>query len=47
MQLGGDRSWTANALALLAGVGPFRLAYFEALLRIADFRASQMEAAHD
>lgn len=47
MQLGGDRSWTANALALLSTLGPFRLAYLEALLRIADMRASQKEAAHD
>lgn len=47
MQLGGARSWTGNALALLAAFGPFRLAYLESLLRIADMRASQKEAAHD
>ena len=47
MQLGGERSWTANALELLSNLGPFRLAYLESLLRIADIRASQKEAAHD
>ncbi len=44
MQLGGDSSWTAHALKLLADVGPFKLAYLEALLRAADVRASQKEA---
>lgn len=44
MRLGGERSWTANALKLLARLGPFKLAYLEALLRVADVRASQMEA---
>jgi CRISPR-associated endonuclease/helicase Cas3 len=43
MRLGGERSWTANALQLLARLGPFRLAYLEALLRAADVRASQKE----
>lgn len=44
MRLGGERSWTANALKLLASLGPFKLAYLEALLRAADVRASQKEA---
>ncbi len=44
MQLGGEGSWTANALKLLASLGPFRLAYLEAILRIADRRASADEA---
>lgn len=44
MQLGGERSWTAHALELLADVGPFRLACFESLLRVADMRASKQEA---
>jgi CRISPR-associated endonuclease/helicase Cas3 len=44
MQLGGDASWTAHALKLLADLGPFQLAYLETLLRAADVRASQEEA---
>jgi CRISPR-associated endonuclease/helicase Cas3 len=44
MRLGGERSWTANALKLLARLGPFQLAYLETLLRAADVRASQKEA---
>lgn len=44
MQLGGDGSWTARALHLLAVLGPFKLAYLEAILRAADVRASQEEA---
>lgn len=44
MQLGGDTSWTARALKLLADLGPFKLAYLEALLRAADARASRKEA---
>lgn len=42
MQLGGDDSWTANVLKFLSDnqLGPFRLAYLEALLRAADCRAS-------
>jgi CRISPR-associated endonuclease/helicase Cas3 len=44
MRLGGDRSWTANALKLLGELGPFKLAYLEALLRAADVRASKKEA---
>jgi CRISPR-associated endonuclease/helicase Cas3 len=47
MQLGGERSWTAKALKLLAELGPFRLAYLEALLRIADVRASRKEASNE
>jgi len=46
MHLGGERSWTAAALRLLAEFGPFRLAYLEALLRAADARASRREANH-
>jgi CRISPR-associated endonuclease/helicase Cas3 len=46
MQLGGARSWTANALKLLADLGPFKLAYLEAILRAADLRASQKETQH-
>ncbi len=46
MQLGGDGSWTARALKLLADLGPFKLAYLEALLRAADVRASRKEANH-
>ncbi len=44
MQLGGEGSWTGPALKLLAELGPFKLAYLEALLRAADVRASQKEA---
>lgn len=43
MRLGGDISWTAAALALREILGPFRLAYLEALLRAADLWASQQE----
>jgi CRISPR-associated endonuclease/helicase Cas3 len=46
MRLGGDESWTARALALLTELGPFKLAYLEAVLRAADVRASQKEAGH-
>jgi CRISPR-associated endonuclease/helicase Cas3 len=42
MQLGGD-SWTGRALKLLDELGPFRLAYLEALLRAADQRVSNAE----
>lgn len=39
---GGDRSWVESACALRDDprLGPFRLAYLEALVRIADWRAS-------
>jgi CRISPR-associated endonuclease/helicase Cas3 len=46
MRLGGERSWTANTLKLLADLGPFKLAYLEALVRAADLRASKKEADH-
>lgn len=36
-------SWTARTRGLLAALGPFRLAYLEALVRIADWRASRQE----
>jgi CRISPR-associated endonuclease/helicase Cas3 len=41
MQLGGEDSWTARALAFRDEIGPFRLAYLETLLRAADIRASR------
>jgi CRISPR-associated endonuclease/helicase Cas3 len=44
MRLGGENSWTAQALDLLQSLGPFRLACLEAMLRIADRRASAAEA---
>jgi CRISPR-associated endonuclease/helicase Cas3 len=39
-QLGGDRSWTRTVLGLRDKYGPFTLAYLEALVRVADWRAS-------
>jgi CRISPR-associated endonuclease/helicase Cas3 len=36
-------SWTARTQALLAEYGPFRLAWLEALVRIADWRATRQE----
>jgi len=36
-------SWTERTRALLAAIGPFRLAFAEALVRIADWRASADE----
>jgi CRISPR-associated endonuclease/helicase Cas3 len=39
-RLGGDRSWTRTVLALRDRYGPFVLAYLEAVVRIADWRAS-------
>ena len=38
------RSWRDRMQSLLEHIGPFRLAYFEALLRAADWRASAKEA---
>ena len=38
-------SWTARTQALLAKHGPFRLAWLEALVRIADWRATAQEQA--
>ena len=50
MELGEDAqcgaSWTERTRGLLAAHGPFRLAYLEALLRIADWRASATEEAN-
>lgn len=42
---GGQPSWTQRALALRdrADLGPFRLAFLEALVRLADWRASAAE----
>jgi len=42
MELGAEDSWVDSALALRddAGLGPFRLGLLEAVLRIADWRAS-------
>jgi len=39
----GKRSWLERSLGLLAWLGPFRLAYLEAVLRAADMRASMHE----
>jgi CRISPR-associated endonuclease/helicase Cas3 len=47
MELGWDdvshESWTERTRELLARLGPFRLAWLEALLRVADWRASAKE----
>jgi CRISPR-associated endonuclease/helicase Cas3 len=46
MELGGGttgRSWATRTLKLLEQYGPFRLAFLEALVRIADWRASEGE----
>lgn len=37
---GGERSWAGTALALVDKYGPFRLAYLETVVRMADWRAS-------
>jgi CRISPR-associated endonuclease/helicase Cas3 len=53
MQLGDSKtcgsSWSARTQRLLREHGPFRLAWLEALIRIADWRASnaEEEAGHD
>jgi CRISPR-associated endonuclease/helicase Cas3 len=47
MELGGGGegpSWADRMLRLLEDVGPFRLAYLEMLVRIADWRASEKRA---
>jgi CRISPR-associated endonuclease/helicase Cas3 len=38
-------SWTTRTRRLLNGLGPFKLAWYEALVRIADWRASRKEQA--
>jgi CRISPR-associated endonuclease/helicase Cas3 len=40
-------SWLERMLALRDRDGPFRLAYLEALLRVADWRASAKEREGD
>jgi CRISPR-associated endonuclease/helicase Cas3 len=42
-------SWSTRTQCLLKELGPFRLAWLEALVRIADWRASaaEQEAGHD
>lgn len=42
---GASAGWTSRAVQLRDEHGPFRLAYFEALLRAADWRASASEEA--
>jgi CRISPR-associated endonuclease/helicase Cas3 len=37
-------SWTAQAIALLEEHGPFKLAFLETLIRIADWRGSARHA---
>jgi len=47
MELGGGGqgpSWADRMLRLLEERGPFRLAYVEMLVRVADWRASQRRA---
>ena len=39
----GERSWLDRTLKLLEWLGPFRLAYLEAVVRAADMRASRAE----
>ena len=40
-------SWTERTRHLLAQYGPFRLSWLEALVRIADWRASAKEEPED
>lgn len=40
LSFGGEQSWTRSALDLLETYGPFRLAYLEMVVRVADWRAS-------
>ena len=40
---GERRSWLERSLGLLEWLGPFRLAYLEAIVRAADMRASKKE----
>jgi len=40
-------SWLERSIALLEKYGPFRLAYLESLLRIADWRASSAIGQED
>jgi CRISPR-associated endonuclease/helicase Cas3 len=40
--LGGERSWTRTVLELRDRYGPFVLAYLETIVRIADWRASEL-----
>jgi CRISPR-associated endonuclease/helicase Cas3 len=50
MELGGGatgRSWATRTRGLLERYGPFRLAFLEALVRIADWRASEAEQKDD
>jgi CRISPR-associated endonuclease/helicase Cas3 len=50
MELGsrdGQPSWVARCLALLDEHGPFRLAYLEALVRIADWRGTRTRAEQE
>lgn len=49
MELGEGRhgpSWLARTVALRDAIGPFRLAFLEGLIKIADERASGKEASH-
>ena len=40
------RSWTEQAVELLENYGPFRLAFLEALIRTADWKASAKNSVH-
>lgn len=46
MELGGEGTWTDRMQRLLAELGPFRLAYLEMLIRVADWRASAKRQVH-